>query len=93
MPKKEKPILIPETDKTNSYIKMQTKDPEQVAKNRFDLINLINYIETVTTIPTYTPKKFYESIKIYMDDLSSPTVKRLYIYSFEAGAWNYVTLT
>lgn len=57
------------------------------------LLNLTGYIQTVTTIPAYTPKNFYDSIKIYIDDLATPTTKRLYLYSFEAGIWNYVSLT
>ena len=55
--------------------------------------NIVGYIKTVTTIPTYTPKKFDQAIRIYMDSVSSPTTKRLYIYSFEAKIWNYLTLT
>lgn len=55
--------------------------------------NIVGYVRTVTTIPTYTPKKFEQAIKIYIDDLTTPTVKRLYIYSFEAKIWNYITLT
>jgi len=42
--------------------------------------NLFDFIETVTTIPTHKPRFFYEQYKIYIDDLTSPTVKRLYIY-------------
>ena len=57
------------------------------------LMNLTGYIQTVTTAPSFTPKNFYDSIKIYIDDLDTPTDKRLYIYSFEAGIWNYVSLT
>ena len=55
--------------------------------------NIMSNIKTVTTIPAYTPKEFHQSIKIYMDSVSSPTTKRLYIYSFEARIWNYLTLT
>ena len=54
---------------------------------------LVGFVKTVTTIPAYTPKKFDQAIRIYMDSVSSPTTKRLYIYSFEARIWNYLTLT
>ena len=54
---------------------------------------LQGYIKTVATIPAYTPKTFEQAVKIYMDSLATPTVKRLYLYSFEAKIWNYITLT
>jgi hypothetical protein len=57
------------------------------------LWQLQGYVKTVTTIPTYMPRTFDQSIKLYMNDLATPTTKRLYIYSFEAGIWNYIALT
>jgi len=59
----------------------------------FSILNLEDYIETVTTIPTTAPKTFYDSIKIYTDSLSAPTVRRLYIYSRELADWLYVALS
>jgi hypothetical protein len=57
------------------------------------LLNLGGFIQTVTSIPTAAPKSFYEQVKIYMDDLASPTTRRLYIYSQEADDWLYVALS
>jgi len=54
---------------------------------------LKGYVKTITSAPTYTPKNFEQAIKLYMDSLTTPTVKRLYIYSFEAGIWSYISLT
>ena len=60
---------------------------------KIDINNLNNFIETVTTIPTSKPRYFWEQFKIYINDLETPTTKRLYIYSNKAKIWNYVTLT
>ena len=51
------------------------------------LLNLEDYIETVTTIPTGTPKDFYSSIKLRVDGLSAPTTYHLYVYSAELAGW------
>lgn len=55
--------------------------------------NLQGFIKTTTTIPTLAPKSLSDQIVIYIDDLTTPTDKRLYIFSREANIWNYVTLT
>lgn len=55
--------------------------------------NLQGFIKTVTTAPTVAPKTISDQVVIYVDDLASPTTKRLYIYSREAAAWFYVALT
>jgi len=55
--------------------------------------NIEGMIRTTTTIPTKTPTKLDQQILIYYDDLTTPTDKRLYIYSNSAQAWSYVTLT
>ena len=70
-----------------------SKESEKKLENTVFFENVIGYIKTVTTIPTYTPKNINQAIRIYMDSVSSPTTKRLYIYSFEAKIWNYITLT
>lgn len=55
--------------------------------------NLQGFIKTTTTIPTLAPKSISDQLVIYIDDLATPTDKRLYVYSREANIWNYVTLT
>lgn len=57
------------------------------------ILNLEGFIQTVTSIPTEPPQTFYDSVKIYTDSISSPTTRRLYIYSVELGDWLYVALS
>jgi len=57
------------------------------------LNDIMGMVETVTTIPTKAPKKIGQQILIYIDNLSTPTVKRLYIYSNSARLWSYINLT
>ncbi len=49
--------------------------------------NLIEFIETVTTIPTVVPRKFWEQFKIYTDSLTAPTITELYFYDTGNGEW------
>lgn len=58
-----------------------------------DFLDIESLVETVTTIPSYVPTRLYDQIKIYIDDIDTPSVKRLYIYSNKTNAWNYSTLT
>lgn len=59
------------------------------------LFNLVGTLKTVTTAPTSTtvPKGTADSILLYVDSLSSPTVMRIYAYSAGASKWGYVALT
>jgi len=54
--------------------------------------NLHGFIETVTTVPTNSPRRFYEQFKIYTDSTTAPTDVRFYIYSFQNKAWYYERL-
>jgi len=58
--------------------------------NFYDIIGMI---ETVTEIPSKAPSRLSQQIKIYVDSVSAPTDKRLYIYSNKTRAWYYLTLT
>ena len=51
------------------------------------LFQIEGMLETVTTVPTKTPTKLEQQIKIYMDSTSSPAIRRLYIYSNKQNAW------
>lgn len=64
-----------------------------IPNSPFSIFNLEGFIQTVTVVPTAAPKTFYESIKIYTDDIGTPTVRRLYIYSLELNDWLYVALS
>jgi hypothetical protein len=57
------------------------------------VLNIEGGLTTVTAVPTTAPKKYSDNIVIYLDSLSSPTTKRLYVYSREGNLWNYVGLT
>lgn len=74
-----------------------TPQPNIPATLAFWLSDLQGYIKTIAVNPigepTFTPKSFDQSIRIVVDSLSSPTSRRLYIYSFELGDWLYVALS
>lgn len=58
-----------------------------------ELFQLLGMVETVTTAPTLAPRTFYEQFKLYVDDVTTPTVFRLYIFMPKINAWHYVALT
>lgn len=51
--------------------------------------NLFGLFETVSEVPTTTPKTTYDQIKIY----SNSTTYRLYWYDSVNGVWRYATGT
>lgn len=55
--------------------------------------NLLGNLVTTTNTPTRAPRKMSESMKIYVNSIATPTVKRLYVYSKECDTWFYVALT
>lgn len=57
------------------------------------LFDIFGMIETVTVVPTKTPTRFSQQVKIYVDSITTPTDKRLYIYSNKTHTWLYSTLT
>lgn len=69
--------------------KKSSKRPDGIV----DFEDLTGYIKTVTAIPSYKPRNINQQMRIYVNSLTAPTTKRLYIYSFEAKIWNYITLT
>lgn len=74
-------------------IEARKKDRNQMFPGRQHWFNLEGFIKTTITIPTAVPKTLADQLVIYIDDLATPTDKRLYIFSQEAGIWSYVTLT
>lgn len=61
-----------------------------------DILNIVGRLEPTTVAPTSTkiPKKYGEQFVLYVDSLTSPTVKRLYVYiPGKVKAWCYVALT
>jgi hypothetical protein len=55
--------------------------------------DLDGLVKVVTSVPAYKPKKFDQQIVIYVDDISSPTTVRMYIFAPRANSWYYVALT
>lgn len=53
------------------------------------LKDMFGLFETVSSVPTTTPKTTYDQIKIY----SNGVTYRLYWYDSVAGAWRYATGT
>lgn len=66
--------------------------PDTIPVDPRNIINLNGVFETVEVAPTAAPRTFYESIKIVVDDLGTPTTYELYIYSRELDAWLKATL-
>jgi hypothetical protein len=54
------------------------------------LMYLAGLIETVTAVPTYTPVKFFDQFKIYVDNITSPTIRKLYFYSNQTNSWLFL---
>ena len=65
--------------------------------NSFWLAEIQDFVKTIVVspigAPPFTPKKLDQQIRIVVNSLTAPTSKRLYWYSFEVGAWYYITLT
>jgi hypothetical protein len=50
-------------------------------------------LRTVTTAPTGIPKTFGDQFVLYVDDIDTPTVRRLYVYIADGvNAWKYLDL-
>lgn len=59
----------------------------------YDISFLKGLVETVTTIPTYVPTRVEQQIKFYVDSVTNPTVKRLYVYSNRTNTWQYADMS
>ena len=55
--------------------------------------DILGMIETITYIPTATPRNFQEQFKLYVDSLTSPTVFRIFIYFTKVKLWKSIDLT
>lgn len=74
--------------KTNSALERLNNQPLSPELDQTNIRNLTGFFEVVSTIPTQIPKKFWDSIKIYVNGGTT----RLYIYAGTSG-WLYTTLT
>lgn len=50
-----------------------------------DVTNLSGFIDTIDTVPTETPRNFYEQFKIY----KNATTYRFYWYDFTNNEWRF----
>jgi len=103
--KKKYEIDIEELQVENSNFKREIADlKELVNKNkdilsyhkhtgdtgmRVNKIDISGFMDTVSSVPTYTPKNILKQFVFYKLD----TTKRLYVYDKVAKAWSYVALT
>lgn len=69
--------------------KFEGIDTEVFQRKDVDILTLIGLIPTVSSAPTYVPRKFAEQIVLY----ASGGTYRLYIYDITNAAWRYATLT
>jgi len=76
-----------EIEKKGNYTTQET------IPHKNSILNLQDFLQTVTAAPTAAPKKFHDSVVLYTDSLSSPTVYRIYFYSRELNDWLYVALS
>ncbi len=56
-------------------------------------LEMTGLIKTVNIIPVYKPTRIGQQLRLYVDNYTTPTVARLYIYSHEAQKWTYLNLT
>lgn len=61
--------------------------------NEENFLNLLGNLKVQTSIPSSQPKTFADSMLIYVDSVTSPSTKRLYVFARETGDWYYMTLT
>jgi len=83
----------------NGQVQNPTQRPKAVETstetipNRNDFLNLLGNLKVQTSIPSGQPKTFADSMVIYLDSVTSPTTKRLYVFSRDNATWYYMTLT
>lgn len=68
-------------------VKFDEPDFNLQEPNRFE--SVINFIPSTSSVPTHTPKRLIEQMRIYK---SGATI-RLYIYDTEDKNWRYASLT
>jgi len=69
-------------------IKLKQNEEINLAKG-MHITDLLGLIPTISTAPTWTPRKFSEQFAIYL----SGGVYRFYIYNTSDNSWRYTTLT
>jgi hypothetical protein len=58
-----------------------------------DWLNILGTLKTTTNIPSRAPRTMSDSVVIYVNSVTSPSVKKLYVYSRECDVWFSVNLT
>lgn len=55
----------------------------------FSIFNLVDFIPTVSVVPTWVPRRFFEQFAIYVNGATL----RFYAYDTKNHAWHYITFT
>ncbi len=63
--------------------------PNLNPENPTTISDIEGFIEVISEIPIYKPRKLSESIKIYING----STYRLYVYDYKNGEWHYSPLT
>ncbi len=77
----------------NTQRPIDTLNQAPQAAKPIDLQDIDRRLKVVTAVPTSSPKKFYDTIVLYVDSVASPTVFRVYFYNEKTKAWKYAALT
>jgi len=82
-----------ETNKKDDNPKMNSTNEIHRTGIPINWLDLVGRFRVTTTIPDYVPKTVSQQCLIYVDDLDTPTVQRLYIYISEGvNTWKYLDL-
>ena len=59
--------------------------------NYSDLKAIFGNFAVMTTVPTHTPSSLADTIVLYTDSLTAPTINRIYFYNYKTATWIAVT--
>ena len=79
--------------KQNSRIEQPFTPPQAIPNSLLHWFNILGELKHTTTTPSGRPKTFADGAVIYLNSVSSPTTKRLYLYCRATNSWYYVALT
>ena len=72
---------------------MEEKSQPEISLNEpVQLSDILGMIETITYIPSATPRNFQEQFKLQVDSLTSPTTFRLFIYFTKVKLWKSIDI-
>ena len=65
----------------------QKEEKKDYQSQSLDIFNIQGMVDTVSSVPTKTPTKFSDQVKLYADSFTAPTDQRLYFYSNRTKSW------